>query len=356
MITLKDIASRLGLSASTVGRALAGDRRISEASRARVAAEAARLGYVPHEPARMMRGRRSNLVGLAIPDIDNAFYSSVARALSDVCDAAGYQVALSITDDDPDVELRKTRGLVGARAAGLVMVPTLAPRPETIALLREAPHVFLVRDCPRIGGDWFGIDDHTALQAAAEHLIALGHRRIGYIGERLGLSTGAARHAGVRAAFVAAGMSTDDLLVETGPPQPDFAKAALARLLADTRPPTAIIMGGVRLTMGALDGLDQAEAEVPRDVSIVGYGDAPWFARWRGRGLTTLTLPVRQVVAACAARLIDRLAAEAARGPACRSAKSAELVIRGSTGPPTKQSRWPSVPFAQGSRLDRPLE
>ena len=127
MVTIKDIAQRLGIAPSTVGRALAGNPRISRDTSERVRAAADRLGYVAHSPAQVMRGATSTLLGLAIPDIQNDFYSTVAKAMSESYGAAGFQLVLALTDDDPDTELRQIRGLLSARAAGVVVVPCANP-------------------------------------------------------------------------------------------------------------------------------------------------------------------------------------------------------------------------------------
>src|SRR6476620_2532253 len=109
MVTTKDIAGRLQLSVSTVGRALADDERISEQTKVRVRQAAAEMGYVGNRAARMMRGASSNVVGLVIPDIRNSFYVTIAHELSTIMDAHGFQLVLAETNDDRAVELRHLR-------------------------------------------------------------------------------------------------------------------------------------------------------------------------------------------------------------------------------------------------------
>ena len=132
MVTIKHIAQHLGVAASTVARALSQDTRISAATRARVAQAAQELGYVAHSAARQMRSQRSHLVGLVIPDVLNAFYSTAAQAISQSFDEAGYQLVLCISEDRPEVEMRQVRSLAEARVDGIVWVPTARPLAQTI--------------------------------------------------------------------------------------------------------------------------------------------------------------------------------------------------------------------------------
>ena len=128
MVTARDVAGRLGIAISTVGRAMADDPRISADTKKRVRQTANEMGYVGNLPARMMRGESSKLIGLIIPDVRNDFYSSIAQALSESCDRHGYRLVLSISRDDCDVEHRHIRHLVAARASGIVIVPTVKPK------------------------------------------------------------------------------------------------------------------------------------------------------------------------------------------------------------------------------------
>ena len=130
MTTARDIAERLDLSVSTVGRALADDRRISAETKLRVQQVAEELGYVVNRAARMMRGARSPVVGLVVPDVRNSFYSTVAHALTETMGARNHQVMLCETGDDKQTELRQIRGLAAAQVSGVVIVPTAKPLPD----------------------------------------------------------------------------------------------------------------------------------------------------------------------------------------------------------------------------------
>ncbi|HSV34226.1 MAG TPA: LacI family DNA-binding transcriptional regulator [Ramlibacter sp.] len=333
MVTIKDIAARLDVSASTVGRALADDPRISDGMKKKVAQVAAEIGYVANRAARMMRGASSNLVGLIVPDIRNSFYSTIAHALSKCLDQENLQLTLSETDDDRDVELKHVRELMGANVAGVILVPSVRPHLEAIRLLKATPHIQLLRKYPALGEQWFGIDDTQALHAAASHLTDLGHRRIAYIGPPEEIPTGAARLKGFRRALAEAGAPATGL-EELGPPgEMDFGQQAVRRLLAQKKPPTAIVTGAVQHTLSLLDELQDQGIEVPRELSVVGFGDERGY-KWWGPGLTTIGLPVSELATACGLWFVHQFKQKSPTWPAYTSLSPATLIMRGSTGAP----------------------
>jgi DNA-binding LacI/PurR family transcriptional regulator len=332
MITIKHIARQLDLSVSTIGRALADDPRISRETKERVRLAAQELGYIANTPARVMRGGSSQLIGLLVPDIRSAFYSTVAQVLSKCFETEGFHLALSITEDDRDIEMRQLRELVSARVAGVVVVPSAAPRRETLALLRTVPHVQLLRRINGLG-DWFGMDDERSLLDATNHLLKLGHRRIAYIGDLL-FPTGKDRYAGFRRAHAEAGVAIDEELVELGEATSQFGAEAVQRALTRQHAPTAIVTTSVLASLGAAEQLATMDVRVPRDLSVVGFGDGPW-QRWWGPGMTTLRLPVEELAAGCGLWFLHRLKAKQPPPDDPHiSVSHTALVLRGSTSSP----------------------
>ena len=338
-VTIKDLARELDLSVSTVGRALAGSAQISVETRTRVQSAAQKRGYVAHSGARAMRSGRSTLVGLLIPDIRNDFYGTAAKALAECCDAAGFQLVLALTEEDPDAELRHVRSLTEARAAGVVIVGSVKPHPETLTLLERLPAVQLIRSMASLSGAWFGVDDAACLHQATQHLLRLGHRRIAYFGGTRELSTGSLRLSGYEAAFTAAKLPVSRDLVRVGPPRAAFAAAAFTEVWTAPGRPTAVVTAGARLADGVLDAVAALNIKVPDELSVIGFGDAPWF-RWLGSGLTTIALPVQEIAAACGEYLLRRIR-EDRRGETraerpFRSTHAPHLIERASTAPLAK--------------------
>jgi len=343
MTTTKDIAARLNLSVSTVGRALADDRRISAETKFRVHQMAEQLGYVTNRAARMMRGVRSTVIGLVVPDVRNTFYSTVAHALSETMRSRDHQVMLCETGDDRQTELRQVRDLVAAQVAGVVIVPSPKPLPEVGRLLQAIPHVQLLRKVPTLSPHWFGIDDQTIIYTATKHLLDLGHRRVAYIGGTVDIPTAAARLAGFRQAASEAGVPLESCITDLG--QPAYAgqgSQALRRLMNAAEPPTAVVTGSVQITRGVLDAAHQDRINVPGRLSVVGFGDELGFSWW-GPGLTTVSLPMHELATACGVWLLHRLetAEEASDQGSYASVSPGTLVLRGSTAAPAGRSRKP---------------
>ncbi len=341
MTTAKDVAASLDLSVSTVGRALSDDPRITTATKMRVVQAAESMGYVANRAAQMMRGASSDIVGVVVPDVSNGFYATIAHALSEVLTRNQFQMMLAETADDRTSELRQVRGFAAAQVAGAIVVPTPQPAPETVRLLRGLPHVQLLRNVATLTPQWFGIDDERSLHQATKHLIELGHRRIAFVGGTPDLTTGAARWRGYAGAMRDAGLSIEPAWGELGPPSSvAHGRAAVDRLSALPDGPTALVAASVQATRGVLEELLARGADVPGELSVVGFGDEVGWSWW-GPGLTTLSLPVQQLATTCALWLLDRLsaadatAATAAAGGAYSSTSPGTLVVRGSTAAPS---------------------
>ncbi|AMK25290.1 LacI family transcriptional regulator [Sphingobium sp. TB-6] len=333
MVGAKEIAAMLGLSISTIGRALADDPRISAETKARVRKACDQMGYVGNLPARMMRGGSSNFIGLVLPDIRNDFYASIAQTLSECCDRNGFHVALSITSDNRETEYRHLRDLVGARVAGTIIVPTAAPRRDSVALLKRAPHVQMLRKLPGVGGAWFGIDDEAALYDAADHLLRLGHRRIAYIGVSDRRSTSMDRLRGVRRAYAAHRADAELLSVYLGPSNAEAGEQAFEQILNASPRTSAILSASVHVTHGVLRAIRSRNIDIPGEMSFVGFGDPEWYSWW-GPGLTTVQLPVQSLATSCGLWFLDTLreGSEQALQADHQSTSAAQLVVRGSTG------------------------
>jgi len=335
MATAKDVADSLGLSVSTVGRALSDDVRISAETKVRVVRAAEAMGYVVNRAAQMLRGARSDIIGVVVPDVSNGFYATIAHALSGVFARNQFQVMLGETADDRTSELRQVRGFVTAQVAGAIVVPTAQPAPETVRMLRNLPHVQLLRNVSTLSPHWFGIDDEQSVGQATRHLIQLGHRRIAFVGGTPDLSTGAARWRGYAQMLRRAGLAVEPALSELGPPSSvAHGRAAVNRLMALPDPATALVTGSVQATRGVLEALLARGTDVPGELSVVGFGDEVGWSWW-GPGLTTLSLPVQQLATTCGLWLLDQLSAVDA---ACTTAAGAysstspgTLVVRGST-------------------------
>ena len=338
MVTIKDIARALGVSPSTVTRALAGNRRISAETIRRVREQAEAMGYVVDAAARAMQSGTSALVGLLLPDIQNSFYATMARTAAEHCRRRGYQLVLSVTEDDAKVEEQHVRALIGARCAGVLLVPTGRISEPSCRLLSAVPRVQLVRRAEALNAAGFGIDDRRALATACGYLLDLGHRRIGLLVGDDSLDTARARRAGFLDAFAARGLSPDLALIRTGPPRAAHGRQGTAGLLATDPMPTAVVAAGAALSEGMLDAVAAHAGDSAPAVSLLGFGDNPAFRWWRGDGLSAITMPIAEIAAAACECLFGQIAAPAgAEASPPFATLDTALVLRGSTCPPA----WP---------------
>lgn len=332
--TIKDIARLLDVAVSTVGRALQNNPRISQDMRDRVHQTARDIGYVANSTAATMRSKSSKLVGFLVPDVEDNDSATIAKAVAQSCNRAGLQLMLAMSEDDPARESAHLQTLVGARAAGLIIVPTLTPTPDSLANIQRLPFIQVIRHLPELASDYYVYDDEQGMRTATEHLLELGHRRIAYVGTLAALSTGARRLAGLTRAHQDARLAVDPRLVATLAPSADGVRHAVHAMLKHHRP-TAIISGGSRITVALLEAIDEAGITVPDSLSVIGFGDHAWSRWWRG-GLTTLGLPIRALASESGARLVERVTgARAAATPAQAEARQVryplELIVRSTT-------------------------
>jgi LacI family transcriptional regulator len=339
MVTIKDIARALGVSPSTVTRALAGNTRISAETIRRVRERAEAMGYVADSSARAMQSGTSALVGLLMPDIQNNFYATMARAAAGHCRRQGFQLVLSITEDDPQLEEAQIRALVGARCAGTLIVPTARMSSTSQRLLSGVPKVQLIRRSGTLQASGFGFDDRKALATACGLLLDLGHRSIGLLVGNDDLDTAQARRAGYLDAYEARGIEPDAKLIRPGSPRSGHGREATAELLRGPDTPTAIIAAGAALTDGMLDAIAGLPREAQAGVSLLGFGDNPAFGWWQGGGLTTISLPLENIVTAACERLFESTADRSVDSNAHGfTVLETGLILRGSTRPMAAQS------------------
>lgn len=328
-VTIKDVATHLGISHSTVSRALTGTGRISPALTEKIRRAASELGYVAHSGARTLRGMNSAIVGFVVPDISNPFYSKAAKVLADHCDNHGHQLMLAVSEDDPSRELRHVEAFREARAAAILITPTSSVHTRTASLLNGVKVVQFIREHPSIHAPIVCVDDVIGTTLAANHLLDLGHQHIGFIGGDETLSTGRARLEGFLSACKTRGLTNVMQFVRLGRPLPEFGMSAVMEILSGDIRPTAMVLGSSNLMLGVIRALGELQLRVPENLSLIGYGDPDWFAAWQPE-LTTIDFSIEQLVNLAASRLFDAHApADSPSGQHLRVRP--QLIIRRST-------------------------
>jgi LacI family transcriptional regulator len=340
--TMTDVARLARTSVATVSAIVNGSARVSPALAERVKAAIAETGYRPDGIARSLRKGQTHTIGLLVTDIANPFFTAVVRSVEDAAQARGYAVFLCNSDED----LGKERTYVGLlrtrRIDGLILVPCGSRRDyESLPAGLGAPIVFVDRVIPGVPVDSVAVDNARASQAAIEHLLRLGHRRIGIVTGLPHLSTSAERLKGYRRALRKAGIEIDADLIRQGDFRQDGALQATQSLLALGRRPTAIFASNNLMAIGTMLAIRAAGLDCPADVSLACFDDFDWAGAFHPR-LTVLRQPTVEIGRRAMDFLFDRLAGGAAlTAPPRRALLKAELVIRESCAPP-RSERWPA--------------
>jgi LacI family transcriptional regulator len=338
--TVQDVARRAGVSAATVSYVLNGTRFVSEELRQRVLSAVRELAYEPNAAARTLRSNRSYTVGLILSDLRNPFFTEAVRGVEAVAQAAGYQVILANSDEDPEREATLLRTMRAKHVDGLIVAPAGGAHLELAQLVQnQFPLVLMDRDVPELTASAVMLDNEAAAEAAVRHLVDLGHRRIGMIAGRTPISSTREREAGYRRALEQAGLAVDADLIVSGGSTIEGGAAAAATLLEGPTPLSALFVANNLMTIGALGALDARGLAVPRDLALVGFDDFPWGDVFRPR-LTTVAQPLYELGRATAEVLLQHVAGRGA--PARRVLLPGTLVVRDSSGAP----RWHRAPIA----------
>jgi DNA-binding LacI/PurR family transcriptional regulator len=330
---MRDIARSVGVSQTTVSRILSGtDGQISIAAetRERVLAEAERLGYRPNPLAAALRGARTMLLGLIVREITDPFFAVAVEAISAEAKKHGYNVVLGIAHSQADEAIELRAVLETRHCDALLMIGDMRDQPKMLEDLSHAhvPVVAMWQGSDLSGVPIVNVDNRSGITAVLDHLGALGHRQIALVaGEPF-----AAMHERSTAYvdwMAAAGLPVPDGYIRLVPNDPSGAEAALKTLTSLETPPTAIVCTTDLLAIGVLHGAAEAGIKVPEELSVTGFDDLP-VSQHLVPGLTTLRMPIRDMVARAVGIAIGQIAVVEAV-----QVMQPSLVIRGSTAEPS---------------------
>ena len=332
MASLQEVAQVAGVSTSTVSRAITRPDMVNAETRERVEAAVRTLGYRPSRVARRLRVAHgySDLVGLVIPDLQNPFFADLARGVEDVAARHGYTVLIGNSDENVEKETRYLNAMQAEAVDGIILPPSCEGRSAAVDLARAGvPLVCVDRRLDKASVDTVLVDNVRGAAEATEHLIALGHRRIGDLEGKQGVSTTRERLEGYRSALARHGIESDPALVLAGDSRPEGARRLAARLLEAPDRPSALLVGNGMMTLGVVEAIHDLGLRIPEDVAVVGYDDMPW-ARALVPALTVVRQPGHELGSRAMELLRQRI-----REPE-RSITTVmlqpELVVRGSCG------------------------
>ena len=277
-VTIVDVAEKAGVSVATASRALSGRGYASEAVRERVKQAARQLNYRMNASARNLKVRRTHTIGLLITDIINPFYSYLAHGVLNGAKQLGYHVVVCATAEEPDQERDYLKVLMEQRVDGIIAVPTghnhnlwhevLSTDTRLVMVDREiasVPHV-----------DTVLIDNIQGASSAVEHLISIGHTRIGIICGSSSTTTGRDRVKGYHNAHAAAGLPVIPELLQGDSYSRESAQRAITTLLDLPEPPTAIFASSGILGEVALSTIRARGLRIPEEMSFIMFDDVPW--------------------------------------------------------------------------------
>lgn len=312
MATIYEVAALAGVSPATVSRVLNGvEVSPTYAEKVRRAAET--LQFTPNRAARNLRRRSSDVLALVIPDIENPFFTALARGVEDVAQAAGYSVVLCNSDEQQDKQATYLGIALAENMAGILLAPAHGRSDLDAVVARGTPMVMVDRSAPGYETDAVVLENAAGGRRGTELLHEQGYSRVACITGPRDVETARLRIAGWREAFTARSPELDpERYLRHGDYKVDGGRAAMSELLAGPgEPPDAVFVANNLMAVGAWQCL-QERGTPPPVVGLSVFGDLP-FATLRGVGMTVLPVPAHRLGARAAELLLRRVGGD--RGP-----------------------------------------
>jgi LacI family repressor for deo operon, udp, cdd, tsx, nupC, and nupG len=325
--TVKEIAAAAKVSVATVSRALQRPELVSEKTRERINEVVKRLGYTPNALARNLRTSRTRLIVALLPDIANPFFSEVIRGIEQVAYEKGYSVLLGETQSNLVREQAYADMVAARQVDGMI---TMFHRVPAIPMDGRLP---LVNACEYVKDSAISsvyVDNVAAAESAIDYLVALGHRDIAFIAGPSSSPICVDREQGYHLALRRANIAANPALTAVGDFSIEAGERAIEMLRAQGRTFSAVFCSNDEMAIGAMRALSSAGLRIPDDVSVVGFDDIR-FSRYTTPPLTTISQPKNALGREAMTMLIEIL--NDPEVPPRKRVLSAELVVRGSTGP-----------------------
>lgn len=330
------VAKRANVSTATVSRVLNGFPGVREKTMARVRRAIAEMNYVPNPNARSLRVGRTRLFGLIISDVNNPFFPELIDAFEGLASGRGIEVIFTHTNYDPKRLHSCIRRMI-ERSVDAIAVMTSEVEEESLRQAVKVGVPVVLMNQRKLADQYPNVlvEYETGFREALEHLLALGHREIGFIAGPQWLNSAQGRKEAFKSALRAHALHVKNEWIATGDMRVEGGRAAMEKLLALPRRPTAVLASNDLMAVGALQAAHAAKVRVPEDLSIIGFDDLP-IASMVHPPLSTIRHPRREV----AARAFDCLQ-QAVQGkePVSWPPLQPHLLVRDSTAPPAGLKR-----------------
>jgi LacI family transcriptional regulator len=330
--TIRDVARRAGVSPITASRAFSGTHPVAEETRCRVFAAAEELGYVPDLLARGLVHGRSPMIGMVVLELANPFVNPIIDGVQAVAFERDHLLIVNQSLRSLEMEEASLSRFRQMRVAGVLVAP-VSPDLRHLEELRAQGVPVVVFSRRWAGGDYVTVDDREGGRIAGEHLVRLGHRRVGFValGEA-GNTAVEARLEGLLEALQRGGAVCRPewrLFTRQQTPEDGIAAADLYAQLAER--PTAVFVAADRVAIGFVHRLRERGLRVPEDVAVVGYDDIH-YSQFLEVPLTTVALPKHELGRRAAQILFGRIEANDVGGPPQQVLLQPRLVVRRSCG------------------------
>jgi len=332
--TIKDVARRAGVSIATVSNVINGTRFVSSELQQRVRKAAEELGYQPSAVGRGLRKGKSYSIGVLLPDPRNQFFQIVAEGIEEQAELHRHTIIYGNTRDEPSRERTCIAALASCGVDGIIIAPSPAGRENIGPYLKNGPPIVLVvRQIERFGADQVFADSVKGAYSATQHLIELGHQRIGLLTGVREVQTFKERLFGHQSALLDHSILFDPSLVLDGYSRVKEGCEATRFLLRNTDV-TAIFATNYPMMLGALKAINELKLRCPEDVSLIGFDDLDCAVVLKPH-LTVVDQKPFEIGHMAGSMLFERINATAKTTQEARTTRiSPEMVIRESTAEP----------------------
>lgn len=331
--TLKDIARKLKISASTVSRALNNHPDISEDTKRKVKALAGKLNYSPNPIAQSLKNNRTSTIGVIVPEIKHDFFSSAISGIEDVAYQNGYTIVLSQSNESFEREVVNTNALMHSRVAGMIVSISQHTRNgDHFKLLmdRKIPLVFFDRVCEDVDANKVVIDDEASAFNAVQHLINRGYKKIAHFAGPRDLSVCKKRLDGYTSALKKAGHNLDERFIIYGGMHETDGYNSMSVLIENDTLPDAIFCVNDPVAIGAYQKIIETGLKIPEQIGIVGFSNNKITTLVMPQ-LTTVDQPSYEMGRKAAEVLIDLIENPNTNNETKTIVLNSNLIVRGST-------------------------
>jgi len=331
-VKLEDIAKETGFSISTVSRVLSNSNYpVAEQIRQKVVRAAETMGYEPNIAARSLRTDRTKTIGIIVDDLLSPFTPPIVRGIQDYLNENDFLSLIVNSDWDPDQEQAAIKTLLSRPVDGIIFVEYSHQTTSDVLERSNKPRVFVHRLFGSPIKNSVVPDDYYGAGLATEHLIGLGHDRIGYINGPENWHTCRARLRGYQETLASHNLPLDASLIQPGDWEMDSGSASAQNFLKQDKPPTAIFAANDSMALGAIYAIQDAGLRIPEDIAVVGYDNRNFTTTVRPR-ITTVSMPVIEMGGVAAELLLKQIAE--GRKEEVEIKVKGQLIIRETCGAP----------------------